>query len=45
MIIGDAYSSTIMKWRLRRGVPAVAVTTHARPHAEVQLARDKEVEL
>ena len=45
MIFGDAYSSTIRKWRLRRGVPAAAVTTDAKPHAEVQLARDEEVEL
>ena len=33
-----------MKWRLRRLVPAAAVTTHAKPHAEQQLARDLEVE-
>ena len=33
-----------MKWRLRRVVPALAVTTHAKPHAQQQLARDLEVE-
>ena len=33
-----------MEYRLRRVVPAVAVTTHAKPHAEQQLARDLEVE-
>ena len=33
-----------MKWRLRRLVPAAAVTTHAKPHAEQQLARDLEME-
>ena len=31
-------------WRLRREVPAAAVTTHAKPHAQQQLARDLEVE-
>ena len=33
-----------MEWRLRRVVPAAAVTTHAKPHVEQQLARDLEVE-
>ena len=33
-----------MEWRLRRVVPAAAVTTHAKPHAQPQLARDLEVE-
>ena len=33
------------EWRLRRVVPAAAVTTHAKPHAQQQLARDLEVEL
>ena len=33
-----------MEWRLRRVVPAAAVTTHAKPHAQQQLARDVEVE-
>ena len=33
-----------MEWRLRRVVPAVAVTTHAKPHAQLQLARDLQVE-
>ena len=33
-----------MEWRLSRVVPAAAVTTHAKPHAEQQLARDVEVE-
>ena len=33
-----------MEWRLRRGVPAAAITTHAKPHALQQLARDLEVE-
>ena len=33
-----------MKWRLRRVVPATAVTTHAKPNAQQQLARDLEVE-
>ena len=28
-----------MEWRLRRVVPAAAVTTHAKPHAQQQLAR------
>ena len=32
------------EWRLRRVVPAAAVTTHAKPHAQQQLARDIEVE-
>ena len=29
-----------MEWRLRRVVPAAAVTTHDKPHAQQQLARD-----
>ena len=33
-----------MKWRLRCVVPATAVTIHAKPHAQLQLARDLEVE-
>ena len=33
-----------MEWRLRRVAPAAAVTTHAKPHAQQQLARDLEVE-
>ena len=33
-----------MEWRLRRVVPAAVVTTHAKPHAQQQLARDLEVE-
>ena len=33
-----------MGWRLRRVVPAAAVTIHAKPHAQQQLARDLEVE-
>ena len=33
-----------MEWRLRRVVPAAAVTTHAKPHTQQQLARDLEVE-
>ena len=33
-----------MEWRLRRVVPAAAVTTHAKPHAQQQLARDLKVE-
>ena len=33
-----------MEWRLCRVVPAAAVTTHAKPHAQQQLARDREVE-
>ena len=33
-----------MEWRLRHVVPAAAVTTHAKPHAQQQLARDLEVE-
>ena len=36
------YSSTSIF--LRRVVPAAAVTTHAKPHAQRQLARDLEVE-
>ena len=33
-----------MEWRLRLVVPAAAVTTHAKPHAQQQLASDLEVE-
>ena len=33
-----------MEWRLRRVVPAAAVTTHAKTHARQQLTRDLEVE-
>ena len=33
-----------MEGRLRRVVPAASVTTHAKPHAQQQLARDLEVE-
>ena len=33
-----------MEWRLRRVVPAAAVTTHAKPQTQQQLARDLEVE-
>ena len=29
-----------MKWRLRRVVPAAAVTTHAKPRAQQQPARE-----
>ena len=32
-----------MEWRLGRVVPAAAVTTHAKLHAQQQLARDLEV--
>ena len=32
-----------MEWRLRRVVPAAAVTTHAKPHAQQQLARNLEM--
>ena len=38
------YSSTSMEWGLRRVVPAAAVMTHAKPHAQQQLVRDLEVE-
>ena len=33
-----------MDWGLRRVVPAAVVTTHAKPNAQQQLARDLEVE-
>ena len=33
-----------MEWRLHHVVPAAAVSTHAKPHAQHQLARDLEVE-
>ena len=38
------YSSTIMEWRLRRMVPAAALTTQAKPNAQQNLERDVEVE-
>ena len=38
------YSSTSMECGLRAMVLAAAVTTHAKPHAQQQLARDLEVE-
>ena len=44
MIFGYPYSSTKMEWRLHRLVPAVTVTTHAKPYAQQQLARDLEVD-
>ena len=44
VIFGYPYSSTTMEWRPRRVVPGAAVTTHAKPHAQQQLARDVEVE-
>ena len=44
MIFGYPYSSTKMEWRLHRVVPAVTVTTHAKPYAQQQLARDLEVD-
>ena len=44
MVIGYPYSRPIIEWRLRRVVPAAAVTTHAKPHAQQQLARDLEVD-
>ena len=45
VIFGYPYGSTIMEWRLRRVVPAAAVTTHAKLHAQEQPARDLEAEL
>ena len=45
VIFGYPYSSTIMERRLRRMVPVAAVPTHAKPHAQQQLARDLELEL
>ena len=33
-----------MEWRLHGVVPAAAVTTRAKPHAQQQLVRDLEVE-
>ena len=33
------YSGTSTEWGLRHVVPAAAVTTHAKPHAQQQLAR------
>ena len=49
MIFWYPHSSTSMEWGLRRvvpaaTVPAAAVATHAKPHAQQQLARDLEVE-
>ena len=46
MIFWYPYSinSTSMECGLHRVVPAAAVTTHAKPHAQQQLARDLEVE-
>ena len=44
VIFGYPYSSTIVEWRLYRVVPAAAVTTHAKSHAQQQVARDVEVE-
>ena len=38
------YHVRSMEWRLRRVVSAAAVRTHAKPHAQQQLARDLEVE-
>ena len=35
---------TSIEWRLRQVVPAAAVTTHAKPHAQPQLAHDHEEE-
>ena len=32
-----------MEWGVRRLLPAAVVTTHAKPHARQQLARDLEV--
>ena len=37
------YSSTSLKWGLRRVVPAATVTTHAKPHAQQQLPHDLEL--
>ena len=34
-----------MEWRLRRMLPAAAVTTQSNPHAQQQFARDLEVEI
>ena len=45
VIFGYPYSSEKVEWRLCRVVPAGAVTTHAKPHVQQQLARDEEVEL
>ena len=44
MIIGYPYSRPIIEWRLRRVVSAAAVRTHAKLHAQQQLARDLEVD-
>ena len=43
-IFAYPHISTIMEWRLRRVVPAAAVTTHAKPHAQQQRARGTEEE-
>ena len=45
VIFGYPYSSANVEWRLRHVVPAGAVTTHAKPHAQQPLACDLEVEL
>ena len=44
VIFGYRYSSTTMEWRPRRSGHHATVTTHAKPHAQQQLARDVEVE-
>ena len=44
VIFWSPYISTSVEWDLRLVVPAAAVTTHAKPHAQQQLARDLEVE-
>ena len=44
VIFWYSYSSTSMDWGLCRVVPAAAVTTHAKPHAQQQLAGDLEVQ-
>ena len=45
VIFGYPCSSANVEWRLRRVVPAAAVTTHAKLHAQEQPARDLEAEL
>jgi len=44
VIFSYPYSSTSMSRGLRRVVPAAAVTTHAKPHAQQQPPRGLEVE-
>ena len=44
VIFSYPYSSTSMSRGHRRVVPAAAVTTHAKPHAQKQPSRDLEVE-